>query len=408
MNLHALRDFFLLLAERFASTRGPQVAGSLAFTTLLALVPLVTVTLAVFGNLPGMDEIGDSVRNFLLQNLLPDRAGHIIATYALQFSEQAGRLTLMGIGLLVLTSLMLLGTIEKAFNLIWGVRSPRRMLTRITVGWFVLTLGPILFGASVIGTGYVISSSMAWSNHLPWIGELTARMLPPLLLCVLFGFLYYAVPNHPVRILHAIVGALVAGLVFFLMQRAFGLFIARFPTYTLIFGTFAALPIFLVWLYLSWSVILLGALITATLPAYLERRQLAPRFAGDEAWAAAELLSRLARAQRQGDCLDAETLGKCSALAPHRTDGILEGLQEAGWIAHTEEGNWVLRKSPDAIRMRDVVTRFALDLNAWRQAAPPAATHALALHLERALEAGDLSLAELLRLADRTTDTQIG
>ena len=408
MNLHALRDFFLLLAERFAATRGPQVAGSLAFTTLLALVPLITVTLAVFGNLPGMDQLGDSVRNFLLQNLLPDRAGHIIATYALQFSEQAGRLTLMGIGLLVLTSLMLLGTIEKAFNHIWGVRRPRRMLTRITVGWFVLTLGPILFGASVIGTGYVISTSMAWSNHLPWIGEFTARLLPPLLLCVLFGFLYYAVPNHPVRIPHAIVGALVAALVFFLMQRAFGLFIARFPTYTLIFGTFAALPIFLVWLYLSWSVILLGALITATLPAYLERRQLAPRFAGDEACAATALLSRLARAQRLGQCLDAETLVECSALAPHRTDGILERLQEEGWVARTEEGSWVLRTAPDSIRMRDVVTRFALDLSAWRRTEAPADIHVLALHLDQTLDTGDLSLAELLRLADRTADAQIG
>lgn len=408
MNLHALRDFFLLLAERFASTRGPQVAGSLAFTTLLALVPLITVTLTVFGNLPGMDQIGDSVRSFLLQNLLPERAGHIIATYALQFSEQAGRLTLIGIGLLVLTSLMLLGTIEQAFNHIWGVRRPRRMLTRITVGWFVLTLGPILFGASVIGTGYVISTSMTWSNHLPWIGEFTARLLPPLLLCALFGFLYYAVPNHPVRIPHAIVGALVAALVFFLMQRAFGLFIARFPSYTLIFGTFAALPIFLVWLYLSWSVILLGALITATLPAYLERRRLAAPFAGDEAWAATEILCRLARAQRHGRCVDAQALVECSALPPHRTDGILERLQEAGWVARTEEEGWVLRKAPDSIRMRDVVTRFALDLNGWRQAAPTAHAHAFALRLDRSLDAGDLSLAELLQLADHPADAQIG
>lgn len=110
-------------------------------------------------------------------------------------------------------------------------------------------------------------------------------------------------------------------------------------------------------------------------------------FAGDEAWAATEILSRLARAQRHGQCVDAQALVECSALPPHRTDGILERLQEAGWVTRTEEEGWVLRKAPDSIRMRDVVTRFALDLNGWRQAAPTAHAHAFALRLDRSLDA---------------------
>ncbi|MDR2688907.1 MAG: YihY family inner membrane protein [Azoarcus sp.] len=292
----SLRDFVRLFIERFIATRCTQVAGSLAFTTLLALVPLVTVTIAVFGTLPGMDAIGESIQTFLLENMLPDRAGKIIATYALQFSQQAARLTLIGIAMLAVTSLMLLATIEWVFNQIWGVRQPRPLLLRITVYWFVLTLGPVILGGSIIATGHLVSASMQWSPHLGWLGEFGARLLPPLLLGALFVFIYYAVPNHPVRILHAVIGGLSAALAFFLMQRAFGLFIVRFPTYTLIYGTFAVLPIFLVWLYLSWIVVLTGALVTATLPAFVERRRVVAPFPGDMAWAATTMLVQLARA----------------------------------------------------------------------------------------------------------------
>ncbi|PKO49504.1 MAG: hypothetical protein CVU28_16080, partial [Betaproteobacteria bacterium HGW-Betaproteobacteria-21] len=156
MTLQSFRDFAALFAERFGATRCPQVASSLAFTTLLALVPLITVTISMFGNMPGMDEIGASLKTFLLQNLLPDRAGQIITTYAIQFSQKAARLTLIGTILLAITALLLLATIERVFNHIWGVRKPRRMLLRITVYWFVLTLGPVVLGASVIATGYLV------------------------------------------------------------------------------------------------------------------------------------------------------------------------------------------------------------------------------------------------------------
>lgn len=295
--LHSLRDFVMLLRARFIATRCPQVAGSLAYTTLLALVPFITVAIAVFGNLPGMDAVGASLKAFLLENLLPDRAGHIIATYALEFSEKAARLTLIGIAMLALTSLMLLASIERVFNHIWGVRQPRPLLLRVTVYWFILTLGPVIVGGSIVATGYLVSVSMQWSQTLGWLDALSARFLPPLLLSVLFVFLYFAVPNHKVRLAHAIGGGLGAAVAFFLMQRAFGVFIARFPSYTLIYGAFAALPIFLVWLYLSWLVVLLGALVTATLPAFAERRRIVATFPGCEAWAAVTMLVRLAHAQ---------------------------------------------------------------------------------------------------------------
>ena len=399
MTHDALRDFLHLFAERFTATRCPQVAGSLAFTTLLALVPLVAVTIGVFGNLPGMDQLGASLKSFLLQNLLPERAGRIITTYALQFSQKAGQLTLIGTGMLAITALLLLSTIEKVFNLIWGVRRPRPMLMRLTVSWFVLTLGPIVFGASVIATGYLVTTSMEWADHLPWIGEVAARLLPPLLLGGLFSFLYYAVPNHPVRPLHAVAGGLAAAVVFFLMQRAFGMFIASFPTYTLIYGTFAALPIFLIWLYLSWTVVLLGALVAAMLPAFLERQRITRPFPGDRAWAAIGMLATLGHAQHAGRRASFELLRGSTGLAEHAAESLLAGLCDAGWATRTEEGDWVLTQAAHSIHIRTVIERFVLDPTAWLAAAGEGAPATVAHRLQDWLAAADMTLDELLLAA---------
>lgn len=405
MTLQSCRDFLRLFAERFGATRCPQVAGSLAFTTLLALVPLVTVTIAIFGSLPGVDQLGTSLKTFLLQNLLPERAGSIITTYALQFSQKAARLTLIGTALLALTALMLLATIERVFNHIWGVRRPRPMLLRITVSWFVLSVGPLVLGASVIATGYLVTTSMEWSAHLPWIGEFAARVLPPLLLGALFSFLYYAVPNHPVRAAHALAGGLVAALAFFLMQRAFGMFIARFPTYTLIYGTFAALPIFLVWLYLSWMVVLLGALVAATLPAFAERRRMAATFPGDRAWTALHLLVALGRAQRDGKTLGFDALMAHSGLAEHVTEDLLGALRDAGWATRTETGHWVLTRAPQQIALHTVLARFALNPAACLDSGTGDTLASLARELDAGLRLNGRSLADLL---DAAPAAQIG
>ncbi|PKO57321.1 MAG: hypothetical protein CVU25_08760 [Betaproteobacteria bacterium HGW-Betaproteobacteria-19] len=396
MSLQSLRDFAELFSARFNATRCPQVASSLAFTTLLALVPLITVTLSVFSNLPGMDQLGISLKIFLLENLLPDRAGKIITTYAIQFSQKAARMTLIGTGLLAVTALMLLATIERVFNHIWGVRKPRPMLLRITVYWFMLTLGPVILGGSVFATGYLVSSSMEWSAHLPWISELSARTLPPLLLGALFSFLYYAVPNHPIRPLHAITGGLSAAVVFFLMQRAFGMFLAQFPTYTLIYGAFAVLPIFLVWLYLSWIVILLGALVTATLPAFLERRLHSPCFPGSEAWAAVSVLLELARAQQDGRTTPFTQLRAHTGLSEPEAETLLGKLGETGWTTRAESGEWVLTQAPERIPLSEVIRRFALDDLAW-QAASEGNVSALAQRLGRSMRMEGETIASLLQ-----------
>ncbi|MDR2260291.1 MAG: YihY family inner membrane protein [Azoarcus sp.] len=394
----SLRDFVTLFHSRFRATRCPQVAGSLAFTTLLALVPFITVTIAAFGHLPGMDAIGASLKTFLLENMLPDKAGNIITTYALEFSEKAAGLTMIGSVMLAVTSLMLLATIERVFNHIWGVRQPRPLLLRVTVYWFVLTLGPAILGGSIVATGYLVSASMQWAPNLGWLGGITARLLPPLLLGALFIFLYFAVPNHKVRFTHAAIGGVAAALVFFLMQRAFGIFIARFPTYTLVYGAFAALPIFLVWLYLSWIVVLLGALTAATLPAFAERRRLVAAFPGCEAWAAATMLVQLARAQKTGRPVSFAGLRNHAPLSEHHAEAVLGRLAEAHWVSRTDDGDWVLTRSPAQIPLAAIIRCFALDAEAWKQAAgaPEKETEdRFVQHLEDGLRFGDETLADL-------------
>lgn len=387
----------VLFHERFLATRCLQVAGSLTYTTLLALVPLITVAFMVFGHLPGMENLGTSLSAFLLENMLPEKAGDIITTYALQFSEKAGQLTLIGIVMLAVTALMLLATIEQVFNHIWGVRQPRPLLLRITVYWFVLTLGPPIFGASIAATGYLISFSMQWSPDMHWLRLYAARLLAPLLLSVLFAFLYYAVPNHKVRFTHALAGGLAAAVAFFLMQRAFGLFIARFPTYTLVYGTFAALPIFLVWLYASWIVVLLGALMTATLPVFAERRRVVASFPGCEAWAAVTMLTQLAHAQSDGSPISFEALREQAPLSEHHAEEVLGKLAEAGWASRTDEGDWVLVRAPEHIPLAEIVRRFALDIEAWKQTSGASSEdNGIAHRLEEGLRVGNETLAGLV------------
>lgn len=396
MPLTAARDFMRLLAGRFVATRCPQVAGSLAFTTLLAIVPLVTVILALFSNFPAFSGLSASLRTFLLENLLPERAGQIIATYAFQFSQQATGLTLIGIVLLVLTALMLLMTIDHVFNHIWGVSRPRPLLTRLLVHWFALTLGPIALGGSALATGHLVATSIALAGEGSWIGQTFPRLVPSVLLGSLFSVLYYVVPNHPVRMLHALAGGVAAAVAFVLMQRLFGLFIVRIPTYTLIYGTFAALPIFLVWLYLSWVVILLGAALSATLPSFFERARLLPAFPGDRAWAALTMLITLAEAQHAGTTLPFATLHARARVSSNEGEILLGEMRDAGWVAHTEEGNWLLSRQAAEIGLAAVVNRFALSPTAWQDASGgDEASLRIAERLATALRSADLPLSAL-------------
>jgi membrane protein len=260
-----LPEFVSRFIERFRAERCVQTAASLAFTTLLALVPLLAIALVLISKFELFAGLGEALRGFLLANLLPDKAGKIIATYALQFSHKAGQLTAIGTAMIVVTATMLMLSVDHAFGRIWRVKQPRPLLRRVAIYLGVLVLGPIVLGASIATATYLFTASLGLVDEPRWVTNFFLKMLPVALLAALFALLYFVVPNRRVEPWHAVAGGVVAAAGFSLIQRMFGIYIAQFPTYTLIYGAFATVPIFLVWLYLSWLVVLVGALTAAVL-----------------------------------------------------------------------------------------------------------------------------------------------
>lgn len=355
-----LLDFLRLLTQRFQDSRCPQVAGSLAFTTLLSIVPLVTVALVTFSQFPVFASLGNELRIFLLQNLLPDKAGKIIATYAFQFSQKAANLTVLGSVMLVAGALMLILTIDRVFNQIWEVKRSRSWALRLPIYWAALTLGPLALASGIVASSYVLSASLGFVDEPAWVRIAALRTVPVVLFIGLFTLLYRIIPNRPVLLTHALAGGVTAAILIGVIQRVLGLFLSSFQTYTLIYGTFAALPIFLLWLYLSWVAILVGALVAAVLPDFKERQVILPSYPGDSSFAAARMLESLTVAQRTGTPLPAQALYRTARCHPDDGERILDQMADMGWVARSDQGAWLLARPPGSITLADVVHSFAL------------------------------------------------
>ena len=404
-----LQAFAVQFRDRLISARCPQVAASLAFTTLLALVPLLTIGLIVFASLPGFADIAETLQNFLLQNLLPATAGKIIATYAVQFSQKATNLTLIGTSIVVITAVMLVLTIDRAFNQIWAVSHRRPLLARLSMYWVGLTIGPMALAAVLALIGHVASLSfglVSAPDH--WGRAAYARGTTLLVLAALFTLMYVGLPNRPVRFAHAALGGALAATLLTLLQRVFALYLTQFPTYTLIYGTFAALPTFLFWLYLSWLVVLVCAVVVAVLPEVSLRGHHRASFAGDQLLGAMQLLESLSDAQRIGATPSIETLASETGLGLARTSRLLEDMLQAGWVVTSDTGNWLLAIRCSELRLRDLLEGLCLSPKGLIDSRHPLGM-ALARRLARLHGPFDDPVSELLsEPADRTRNNQIG
>lgn len=255
-------------ARRFQGERCAQIAAALSFATLIGLVPMIAAGFTLISHLPLGSGMWAALEKFLLANLLPDKAGVVIAKYVAQFAARAERVTLVGVMVLAATALIQMLTIERTFNQIWRVKASRPFLRRLAMHTTALLLGPVAFGASLLAISYVTAVSFGFFDEPRWVSAYVLRgALPFGFMTALFGVLYWAVPNKPVRGWHAAFGGAMAALGFVGLQKLFTLYIALgFNLNAMVYGAFSAIPVFLAWLYASWSVILIGALLVAELP----------------------------------------------------------------------------------------------------------------------------------------------
>ncbi len=251
--------------RRFVEDRCPSVAAALSYTSLLALVPLAAIVFAVLAAVPLFDGARESINGFVFDNFVPHTGEQIAATFD-GFVDNAGELKALGIAGLVIPAFMLLATIEATFNRIFRVVRHRRLPSRLVVYFVVLTLGPVALGVSVsLATNVAAAASWAGFDGLSGLPWRLDWLGPALLIVAAFSVLYTVVPNREIAWRDAIAGGLCAGLLFSGLRWALGLYLENFPIYQTIYGALSAVPVFLIWMYLSWAAVLIGAVITATL-----------------------------------------------------------------------------------------------------------------------------------------------
>lgn len=263
-----LRNFVAFVYRHFMDDNCRQHAIVLTYTTLFAVVPVMTVTFTILSAIPSMQHVSGDIQGFVFRHFIPS-TGMMVQQRLQEFSHQAGQLTFVGIGMLFVTALLMLVTIEKSFNHIWRVRQERKGVISFLRYWAVLSLGPLLLGA-----GFALSSYVASQELFTEAASMVRHFIPGMRLITFvftalgFTLLYVAVPNCKVPFKAAFAGGLFAAFLFELAKRAFGIFVMNFSSYKLVYGAFAALPVFLIWVYLSWSIILLGVEISRALAIY--------------------------------------------------------------------------------------------------------------------------------------------
>jgi membrane protein len=275
-------DYARFVGRRFVEDRCLMVAGSLTYTTLLALVPVFAVTLTLTARVPMVRDFILQVKSFILKNFLPDVAGRMVGVYMEQFAQNAARLTVIGLIIILATAIALLFTIDGAFNAIWRTKQRRSWWKRLVAYASLLILGPLLIGASLSMTSYLVHWSSQFGRVLPMLDDWLLKIIPFVLTALALVLAYRTVPSRYVPTRHAVIGGMFAAILFEIVKHLFVAYVVRVPTYSLVYGAFASVPIFLLWLFCCWMVVLIGAEVTATLsyfrhpPAKRATRDLVP------------------------------------------------------------------------------------------------------------------------------------
>jgi membrane protein len=365
------------LRQRFREDRLGITASSLTFTTLISLVPLVTVMLAIFSAFPMFASFLGGVEKYFLQTLVPDSIAKPVLSALTQFASKANRLGTVGLVFLVFTAIALMLTIDRTLNAIWRVRTPRPIAQRVLLYWAALTLGPLLLGASLSVTSYALTASKGLFGAPAGGVSVLLDMLLFVLLAGGMGCLFHYVPNTTVRWNHALSGGLFVAIGFEIAKRTLGWYLRQMPTYSMVYGAFATLPIFLVWIYLGWVIVLLGAVIAAYAPSLQMRVVRLPDIPGSRLHLAVLILRTLARARLGGrHGLSLIELSEALRTDPLQIEPILETLVAIDWAGRLDEGGparHVLLCDPATTRAAPLLSLLLLDRAAslrgfWKRA----------------------------------------
>ncbi len=340
MYRHTL-SFLKLLLARFMANNSLQNAAAMTYTTLLSLVPLIAVMISVFSVFPIADKVSEQLQNFVFENFVP-ASSDVLQTYLDEFTGKAAKMTGTSFIFLVIVAVMLMASIDQAFNRIWRVKRKRGTMKMFMVYWSVISLGPILIALSIAVTSYIVSLPLL---HETGMFEPAGKLLsfaPVFVSSLAFMLMYAVIPNRPVPVKHAFAGGLVAATMFELAKRGFGFYVTSFPSYEAIYGALATVPIFLVWLYLSWLVTLLGAEFTYCLSIYRHQKH-ATEWQGDKLLDVLQVVARLWQAQQTGKTVSLQNLvDEVEGYAEENMENLLIKLQKSQLVLNTVKYEWAL------------------------------------------------------------------
>lgn len=349
-----LQTFALFVWRRYVEDRCFETAGVLAYASVFALVPLSVAVFGIFSAFPVFDAMSVRLTEFLFSNFLPT-AARAVEAYLRQFADSATRLSSLGAVALLASALLMMQSIEDTFNRIWRVTTPRPGLSRVLVYWTVLTLGPILAVSSLALSSYLLSLPLIGGGETVRWGPRLLGLVPLLVELAAFTLAYTIIPNRSVQLRHAFAGGVLATLMFELAKWGFGLYLRQVPSYEQIYGTLAVLPIFLIWVYLSWVVVLLGASIAASLSAFRFQPKAMRLPPGQELFGLLRVVGRLHAAQTRGEALGFEHL---QLIEPSLTDDLLMRLlgilQAANIVQINEQGQWLLARDLDLLTLGEL------------------------------------------------------
>ena len=347
--------FMLFVFQRFMEVRVPQIAASLTYTTLLALVPILTVTLVIVSAFPMFSDLSADFIRFINMMLVPSGVD-VILDYINQFKAKASNLTAIGVIFLMISSLMLVQTIDQTFNRIWRVNTQRPWWMQLLVYWALLTFAPLVLGVSISVWGLMLKSSRL-DVYFPFLADALRIGTSILFNTILLWLLYRLVPNRFVPGRQALIGAVFTAIALELLRSGFAFYIGRFKNYELIYGAFAAIPLFLLWLHMLWLVVLTGAVLTACLSYWQGeafRRSFDARGRFDDVL---KILLLLEEAQHEGKALTVRQLREHVNMGYDELGDLLEKLARHGYVYPGRQA-WVLKMSPENIDLSDLFYLF--------------------------------------------------